>query len=237
MWARRARTDDAGHARRRPTCIDRRENGWESERTVVDEEACRDDDQNLERIPSSACEQVVRYECNVLSCCGSELPSREPGAAVVRTAGVEPARGCPQGILSPLRLPVPPRPRGPAFITGGAILEGTNVAARSKSTPRGPAPMTCSGRLRTAIVTGEIRTNEPLIETDLAQTWRRQPALDPYRSASSSSCSAAAIVSLACATNWSASFFIARNSSSVSRTNRSRSSLRPKPEGLSTDTT
>jgi hypothetical protein len=28
----------------------------------------------------------------------------------VRTAGFEPARGYPQGILSPLRLPVPPRP-------------------------------------------------------------------------------------------------------------------------------
>jgi hypothetical protein len=32
--------------------------------------------------------------------------------SLVRTAGVEPARGCPQGILSPLRLPIPPRPRG-----------------------------------------------------------------------------------------------------------------------------
>lgn len=30
---------------------------------------------------------------------------------VVRTAGLEPARGRPQRILSPLRLPVPPRPR------------------------------------------------------------------------------------------------------------------------------
>jgi hypothetical protein len=29
---------------------------------------------------------------------------------LVRTAGLEPARGHPQRILSPLRLPVPPRP-------------------------------------------------------------------------------------------------------------------------------
>src|SRR3954469_15442325 len=31
--------------------------------------------------------------------------------SLVRTAGLEPARGYPQRILSPLRLPVPPRPR------------------------------------------------------------------------------------------------------------------------------
>lgn len=29
---------------------------------------------------------------------------------MVRKAGIEPARGCPQRILSPLRLPVPPYP-------------------------------------------------------------------------------------------------------------------------------
>ena len=30
---------------------------------------------------------------------------------LVRAAGLEPARRCHRGILSPLRLPVPPRPR------------------------------------------------------------------------------------------------------------------------------
>lgn len=30
---------------------------------------------------------------------------------MVRKAGIEPARGCPQRILSPLRLPVPPYPQ------------------------------------------------------------------------------------------------------------------------------
>jgi hypothetical protein len=31
------------------------------------------------------------------------------GLWLVRSAGIEPARGCPRGILSPLCLPVPPR--------------------------------------------------------------------------------------------------------------------------------
>jgi uncharacterized protein (DUF4415 family) len=49
---------------------------------------------------------------------------------------------------------------------------------------------------------------------------------------SSSSGSAAASVSLAWAMNRSASFFVSRMRSSMSRRNRSRSSLSPPPEGL-----
>ena len=46
-------------------------------------------------------------------------PQRERGPTeweggygkMVRVAGLEPARGCPRGILNPLRLPIPPHPR------------------------------------------------------------------------------------------------------------------------------
>ena len=37
-----------------------------------------------------------------------------PQLKLVRTAGIEPARSCDRGILSPLRLPVPPRGPAPA---------------------------------------------------------------------------------------------------------------------------
>jgi hypothetical protein len=36
-------------------------------------------------------------------------PAAEPGLhQMVPEAGLEPAQGCPRGILSPLRLPIPP---------------------------------------------------------------------------------------------------------------------------------
>src|SRR5215831_2772485 len=47
------------------------------------------------------------------------------GRLLVRTAGLEPARGYPQRILSPLRLPVPPRPRGCGSSTTSLGFEST----------------------------------------------------------------------------------------------------------------
>jgi hypothetical protein len=45
---------------------------------------------------------------------------------VVPRAGIEPARGCPRGILSPLRLPIPP-PRQPYILIGYAVLLGSKL--------------------------------------------------------------------------------------------------------------
>jgi hypothetical protein len=43
---------------------------------------------------------------------------------VVRTAGVEPARGFPLRILSPVCLPVPPHPRGLVGDSRENVIEG-----------------------------------------------------------------------------------------------------------------
>jgi hypothetical protein len=59
---------------------------------------------------------------------------------LVRTAGVEPARGLPLRILSPVCLPVPPRPRGrdrqeatvPEIITPGNAIHGRSIGARAR---------------------------------------------------------------------------------------------------------
>ena len=46
---------------------------------------------------------------------GSRQYAKQIEIIVVRTAGVEPAQPCGRGILSPLRLPVSPRPHGARF--------------------------------------------------------------------------------------------------------------------------
>jgi hypothetical protein len=43
--------------------------------------------------------------------CRRSLMKTSFGRSVVRAVGLEPTRRCHRGILSPLRLPVPPRPR------------------------------------------------------------------------------------------------------------------------------
>ena len=48
-------------------------------------------------------------------------------------AGLEPARGCPRGILSPLRLPIPPHQR----MDGGGFEPPKQFAADLQSVPFG----------------------------------------------------------------------------------------------------
>jgi hypothetical protein len=142
------------------------------------------------------------------------------------------------------------RPPKCRWRTGAATRPGAVTSrwcGRRESNPhRGYPPRD----FKSLASTGSATSARPCFYHRRRDPWKcerapRPPVRRPGRyfpsssssSASSSSCSAAAIVSLAWVMNWSASFFIARNSSSVSRRKRSRSSLRPKPDGLSTDTT
>ena len=51
----------------------------------------------------------------------------------MRVAGLEPARCCHRGILSPLRLPIPPHPRGVCnIISCTPLLEGCNEGCIEK---------------------------------------------------------------------------------------------------------
>ncbi len=86
---------------------------------------------------------------------------------LVRTAGLEPARGYPQGILSPLRLPVPPRPLGAA---------STTSARRRRPEPRLPGTAATPRLHRLAHGIAEHIVTERVVLPDCASAPHAPPS-------------------------------------------------------------